>query len=300
MTMKKIQVRVPHYEPSMRGDRLTGHKVVFVNERTAGLADLADELEARCKHLEAMGAQDRLEEAERTLSRIDAMQDDDRRRAEALAQAAEAPPQAKEPTDHLTPVVALAQTPNKTDDQYKALVNAIDALVKELPLSTDQRCYIHCALTALTFPPIEAPKPAELWEFGHPQFFGAIVEMRTGVRWSNQTGGTACGHPSTEGIFVPFISNAPGGSEDTSVFFNDYGLAYAPEKVTKFLRDLGIEEMFEPLTKEEADAGKYFISEAWVPVRIKKIEEPCYQFRGARPLLPFAGKIAIITHANSD
>lgn len=40
----------------------------------------------------------------------------------------------------------------------------------------------------------------ELWE---SVGLGLIVEMPTGVVYSNQTGGTSCLHPSTEGAFLP-------------------------------------------------------------------------------------------------
>jgi hypothetical protein len=40
----------------------------------------------------------------------------------------------------------------------------------------------------------------ELWE---SVGLGLIVEMPSGVLYSNQTGGFSCLHPSTEGVFLP-------------------------------------------------------------------------------------------------
>lgn len=45
-----------------------------------------------------------------------------------------------------------------------------------------------------------------LWDFVG---VGLIVEHPSGVRYSNQTGGTGCHHPEVEGVLVPVANDVP-------------------------------------------------------------------------------------------
>jgi hypothetical protein len=50
----------------------------------------------------------------------------------------------------------------------------------------------------------------ELWE---GVGLGLIIEWRSGILYSNQTGGTACLHPEVEGVFVPLRNDCERDSE---------------------------------------------------------------------------------------
>ena len=62
----------------------------------------------------------------------------------------------------------------------------------------------------------------ELWEgIG----FGVIISFPSGVRYSNQTAGTACFHPSLEGVYVPLANDydfANGRLLSPDVALHDY------------------------------------------------------------------------------
>jgi hypothetical protein len=44
----------------------------------------------------------------------------------------------------------------------------------------------------------------ELWDLDWPM--GVIVPCESGVKFTNQTGGTMCAHPVIEGVFIPLPS----------------------------------------------------------------------------------------------
>lgn len=128
-----------------------------------------------------------------------------------------------------------------------------------------------------------ASAPVELWNVDSP---GVIVEIPTGVRWSNQTGGTACNHPEVEGVFVPMASVQP----DPDPFIDEWGRPYDRDAVAAWLLAADLDDVFEP--REEADE----MAEAWIPVRVRAFIPD----GRAIQLQTFWGKNAIITYPNSD
>lgn len=129
--------------------------------------------------------------------------------------------------------------------------------------------------------------PVELWNVDSS---GVIVEMPTGVRWSNQTGGTACHHPEVEGVFVPMPSVQP----QFDPLIDEWGVAYDPDRVLAWLMEADLDDVFEPRAEPPSDVEE--LQEAWIPVRIRSfIPEG-----RAIQLATFLGKNAIITYPNSD
>jgi hypothetical protein len=45
-------------------------------------------------------------------------------------------------------------------------------------------------------------KKFDIWQLGETHS-GLIVKCRSGILFSNQTGGTTCSHPEQEGVFLP-------------------------------------------------------------------------------------------------
>jgi hypothetical protein len=131
------------------------------------------------------------------------------------------------------------------------------------------------------------------------QLFGIVVEVPTGVVFTNQIGGTACSHPEVEGVFLPFpfiFDSVFDGSQDSiDPCFDILGLS--KEQVTRFLR--AAPDTFETYFDPEGDPTRLHVGgEAWVPVRIKN-EIPEY---GPLSLLlkSFVGMKGWITYSNSD
>lgn len=124
----------------------------------------------------------------------------------------------------------------------------------------------------------------ELWH--QDGLAGFVFEAKTGVVWTNQTGGTCCDHPSVEGVFVPM----PAGWLPDSDPLLDYRSAYSAAMVETFLK-AGSEELqavFEPVGK----MAPVDLEEAWVFVRVKKNDDPAFS--------PLEGKVGFITYTNSD
>lgn len=124
-------------------------------------------------------------------------------------------------------------------------------------------------------------KTVELWQTGLDPV--VIIQMKTGVWFTNQVGGTSCQHPSVEGVMIPLLwSEVPLNSE----FLDDVGSDYSSERVRQFLIECGLDEQLEP----DQDATE--VMEAWVPV---VVSENCQL-----SLQPFVGMKAILTYGNSD
>jgi hypothetical protein len=138
----------------------------------------------------------------------------------------------------------------------------------------------------------------QLWAM-EPDFFGVLVPMPTGIRWSNQVGGTCCYHPEVEGLYVPL----PISMEDREDVLLDWGSHhdYQGEGLPRIRSWLSV------LTREGLDLDEAFEvrptypegecwGEAWVPVRIKEeIGEEWNEF-----LAPFRGRDAFLIYPNSD
>jgi hypothetical protein len=129
----------------------------------------------------------------------------------------------------------------------------------------------------------------ELWGL-ESNFLGFLGAHTSGVTWTNQTGGTACLHPSIEGIFIPL-----------PVFWlSDYdptlNCASLTEQMVQEFLDASPElaSRFEPIPKFPTSEAS---GEAWIPVRVKALQgHDMYR----ELLLPFVGKTGILTYPNSD
>ena len=112
---------------------------------------------------------------------------------------------------------------------------------------------------------------------------GLIVELPTGVTWSNWTHGTACRQSHAEGLFLPL----DGLPHDPDCLCD---LAYALErlKVTRFLVENGLDDDLEVDDDRLKEGG-----EAWVPVRVRAQPDSLH-------LQPLAGLRAWVTYTNSD
>ena len=47
-------------------------------------------------------------------------------------------------------------------------------------------------------------KRVQLWSLSN--FFGLIIPEKTGIIYSNQTGGVTCNHPEIEGYYIPLMT----------------------------------------------------------------------------------------------
>ena len=115
---------------------------------------------------------------------------------------------------------------------------------------------------------------------------GIVIECKTGIRWTNQAGGTACAHPEVEGIFLPLPTYAEASLEILRDRWH-----VETEHVAKFLAAEELDDVLEP----SAGVG----GEAWVPVRIKA-QVTDLPPEWARNLLPFAGSLGFLVYLNSD
>lgn len=135
-------------------------------------------------------------------------------------------------------------------------------------------------------------------DFSCGDTYGVIVEESTGVRFSTQTGGIACGHPDVEGFFMPInlhwfdnyrhddnLLDVWGETNPASEFHEPYDR----ERIQKYLdRSPELSELLEPRESYEGEWG-----EAWVPVRIKATDS-------FDPFHNLEGKLGILIYPNSD
>lgn len=129
------------------------------------------------------------------------------------------------------------------------------------------------------------PTRIELWSLD--SFFALIVLAPTGIGWTNQAGGVCCAQPEAEGVLIPLPCTW--GPRNDSL--GDYSGPNDVAAVGKWLTENGLIELFEP------DPDATDLMEAWIPVRIKALEEK--NFHSAL-LGPFAGQRGILTYQNSD
>jgi len=133
------------------------------------------------------------------------------------------------------------------------------------------------------------------------EWLGVIV-LNNGVQveWQNQMGGTACGHPTAAGLFIPLPAAwLTRDVNDKDPLDNWYlNTNYEPKLIEKFLAanpDLGklfevLEDVVDKAPQSHAWPWGHCWGEAWVPVRIREDQD----------LLPFPGETAVIVYPNSD
>jgi hypothetical protein len=134
-----------------------------------------------------------------------------------------------------------------------------------------------------------------------------IIEWPSGVRYSNQTMGTACAHPEVEGILLPLGNDVknPDGSYRTEKKLHDYfvGEPYRGSGAQRGLSEADAEKIDSILRAEACFDGilvnRYKLQashEAWVHVTIQKSKSPYPLLRNVEryPLY------AVLTWANSD
>ena len=135
-------------------------------------------------------------------------------------------------------------------------------------------------------------------------FIGVIVPCKSGIWYTNQMGGSACGDPCIEGVFIPLNGN----------WFNFTYLKKDPlEGHCETLKDRDRIDLFLSRTKEflkrfpcledvlrcptEKEIKGVFGGEAWVPLIVQTSKNV--------PLVPeclkdFEGKMVYLTYPNSD
>lgn len=124
-----------------------------------------------------------------------------------------------------------------------------------------------------------------------------IIPCQTGIVWSNQVGGTACGHPEMEGILLPLsghhevVDRLPSGR---LIMENQCHEVYDAGVVSALLSSMRLDDLLEPLPVDKQTGEFAKMSEAWVPVRIR--DEKFYDVH----LVPFVGRVCILTYPNSD
>lgn len=104
-------------------------------------------------------------------------------------------------------------------------------------------------------------------------FIGIIMPMKSGIIWTNQSGGTCCAHPELEGVYIPLGSHHYAFDESTKKDpLCDYVTTYKRELVEAFLDVTRLKRAFAPVDDVDAlpvlfGAGIRLL-EAWVPVRV--------------------------------
>jgi hypothetical protein len=118
---------------------------------------------------------------------------------------------------------------------------------------------------------------------------GIVIVCNTGIRWTNQAGGTTCAHPEAEGIFIPL---PPFLESSLEILRDRWHLDASDIKYVR--RFLTAEELDRVMEYDPTMMG----GEAWVPVRILPAinEAPTW----ANSLKPFAGCNGFIVYQNSD
>ncbi len=91
--------------------------------------------------------------------------------------------------------------------------------------------------------------------------FHLVVPWKTGIWWTTQVGGTACGHPVIEGFVIPLDSDFGWADPLEGHFKDDRPMAVTT--AMEAIQRMGFDNVLE-LREDE-----YGISEAWIPVRIK-------------------------------
>lgn len=134
-----------------------------------------------------------------------------------------------------------------------------------------------------------------LWATRGPEtdegYDGIILLCKSGVEYTNQTGGTACAHPVAEGAFVP--CTVPTSIQD--MFLDEWG-GFTPEQADTRKQAVDAAFIANGLALEldlsrmsDRDAG-----EAWVPILVWSGSLHC-SIHGIGSPVP-----GIMTWANSD
>lgn len=114
-----------------------------------------------------------------------------------------------------------------------------------------------------------------------------IASMKTGVRYSNQVGGTYCDHPELEGALVPLPFSI---MERGDPLYDKHEEGHDMVLVEKFLKAHDLEKYF--TTRGVAREAAFLTAEAWVPVRVLKTTHEV--------LKDFEGVSGVLTYQNSD
>ncbi|ABJ75823.1 DUF6210 family protein [Leptospira borgpetersenii] len=129
---------------------------------------------------------------------------------------------------------------------------------------------------------------------------GLIIEHKTGVVYSNQTGGYVCSQPKAEGAFVPIEDPENEIQMKLRKYFtgpkwNDWCSAGIDEETADFIDSLLVSLYFLPNLK--VDRNRMSQShEAWIYVNLlPKNEDSEYQV-----YYGFSGEFGILTWENSD
>lgn len=138
--------------------------------------------------------------------------------------------------------------------------------------------------------------------------FGFIVPMPTGITWTNQVGGTYCGHPEVEGLLVPsefrsynpMCSLLPGVQDFYETDYDGY-LKVAQAARALFLKETnGVLDYLQELSKEEFESlppSAQVGAESWVPFLLLGEQ---HHRRLPLELAAFECQIVIATWRNSD
>ena len=138
-------------------------------------------------------------------------------------------------------------------------------------------------------------------------FLGLIILEPTGVRYTNQMGGTACGHPWVEGLYIPLIqrSEGPDWLRDRR---ENLWVRYDTKAVQACLKEMELDDILAPVHFEEQSAAAFLDcvepasrvwGEAWVPVKVLPVMEDEYPFNTTL-VKDFAHHYGILTYNNSD
>ena len=127
-------------------------------------------------------------------------------------------------------------------------------------------------------------------------FFGLIVPAKTGVWYTNQTGGLLCSHPCIEGFFVPLEPSwhlEPSILENAGCGDDEYDFAL----VQKWIDANDLAMTFEPCPETTLP-----LLEAWVPVRVREHmpDRGHPQFSIDTLIGSLRGREVIVTYCNSD
>lgn len=133
----------------------------------------------------------------------------------------------------------------------------------------------------------------ELWPFDElsPML---IVELPSGVTFTNQVGGVACLHPIVEGILLPLPVRPPLADDPLLNWYEcdppkPSEIESRLEAINRWLKWADLDNVLEP----RIDAP---LSEAWIPVRVaSQLAHPYEELLGA-----FRGANAVVTYGNSD
>lgn len=151
-------------------------------------------------------------------------------------------------------------------------------------------------------------KKIELWA---NSVQGLIVQVPSGVLYMNQTGGTYCGHPELEGVYVPLPQHCDvEGALLDEWFFDGGNVNYSRsayysrlEEIAKLLEHAGLSSVLESIPASRWELAKELWKtgwgEAWIPVQVKEVKRiPGQEY--TEMVASLSGHFAILTYQNSD